>query len=377
MDFKAKIDFRKENWQWSIMDKYILVKFLGSVFYSIALLMTIIIVFDISQNMQYFNNTTAMNVITGYYMNFIPYFVTLFFPLFTFISVIWFTSKLSERNEIISFFNGGVSFYRFIVPYIVGAILLGIFSLFLSNFVVPTSNAKLNKFKDEYFHAPHNMMVGAITQRNFHFKNTKDSYVYVQNWRKKALTGDKFTYEIFGEENIPYKLSAERIVYDSCTSKWRLYNYQLRTFDAEGKEHLTAGLEMDTTFNFTVADFSPDVSTAGTMSYSKLKKFIKKEQEKGSTLVKSYQIEQHRRVANPASIIVMTLLGLCVAARKTQRGIGVHIFIGMFFVFTFIFLQQVSTVFAVSESLSPAMAVWLPNLIYLGISAFLLFTIPK
>ena len=371
------LNIRRNTWKWTLMDSYLLRKYVGSVFYAIALLMTIIIVFDISQNMQYFNNTTAMNVITGYYMNFIPYFVTLFFPLFTFISVIWFTSKLSERNEIISFFNGGVSFYRFIVPYIVGAILLGIFSLFLSNFVVPTANANLNTFKDKYFHAPHNMGVGAITQRNFHFKNTKNSYVYVQNWRKNALMGDKFTYEIFGEENIPYKLSADRIMYDTCKSNWKLYNYRIRTFDAEGREHLIAGMEMDTTFNFGPADFSPDVSTAGTMSYSKLKKFIKKEQEKGSTLVKSYQIEQHRRVANPASIIVMTLLGLCVAARKTQRGIGVHIFIGMFFVFTFIFLQQVSTVFAVSESLSPAMAVWLPNLIYLGISGFLLYTIPK
>ena len=371
------LNIRRNTWKWTLMDSYLLRKYVGSVFYAIALLMTIIIVFDISQNMQYFNNTTAMNVITGYYLNFIPYFVTLFFPLFTFISVIWFTSKLSERNEIISFFNGGVSFYRFIVPYIVGAILLGIFSLFLSNFVVPTANANLNTFKDKYFHAPHNMGVGAITQRNFHFKNTKNSYVYVQNWRKSALMGDKFTYEIFGEENIPYKLSADRIMYDTLKANWKLYNYRIRTFDAEGREHLTAGMEMDTTFNFGPADFSPDVSTAGTMSYSKLKKFIKKEQEKGSTLVKSYQIEQHRRVANPASIIVMTLLGLCVAARKTQRGIGVHIFIGMFFVFTFIFLQQVSTVFAVSESLSPAMAVWLPNLIYLGISGFLLYTIPK
>ena len=368
---------RRMSWRWTLMDTYLLRKFIGSVFYAIALLMTIIIVFDISQNMQYFNNTTATNVITGYYMNFIPYFVTLFFPLFTFISVIWFTSKLSERNEIISFFNGGVSFYRFIVPYIVGAILLGIFSLVLSNFVVPSSNAELNAFKDKYFHAPHNMGVGAITQRNFHFKNTKSSYVYVQNWRKNALMGDKFTYEIFGDENIPYKLSADRIMYDTCRSQWKLYNYMVRTFDSGGNEHIIAGMELDTTFNFAPADFSPDVSTAGTMSYSKLKKFIKKEREKGSTLVKSYQIEQHRRVANPASIIVMTLLGLCVAARKTQRGIGVHIFIGMFFVFTFIFMQQVSTVFAVSESLSPAMAVWLPNLIYLGISIILLFTIPK
>ena len=368
---------RKVSWRWTIMDSYLLRKFIGSVFYSIALLMTIIIVFDISQNMQYFNNTTAMNVITGYYLNFIPYFVTLFFPLFTFISVIWFTSKLSERNEIISFFNGGVSFYRFIVPYIVGAILLGIFCLFLSNFIVPNANARLNEFKDQNFHSKKGMVSGPITQRNFHFKNTKDSYVYVQNWRKKSLSGDKFTYEIFGKENISYKLSAERIIYDTCRAQWRLYNYQVRTFDKENNENLVIGKLLDTTFNFEPADFSPDVSTASTMNYRDLKKFIRKEQEKGSSLVKSYQIEQHRRVANPASIVVMTLLGLCVAARKTQRGIGVHLFIGMFFVFTFIFMQQVSTVFAVSESLSPAMAIWLPNLIYLGISGILLFTIPK
>ena len=371
------MNFKKKTWKWTIMDTYLLRKYIGSVFYAIALLMTIIIVFDISQNMQYFNNTTAANVITGYYLNFIPYFITLFFPLFTFISVIWFTSKLSERNEIISFFNGGVSFYRFIVPYIVGAILLGIFSLFLSNFVVPNSNAELNKFKEEYFHKRHPMTTGPFTQRNFHFKNTKNSYVYVQNWRKSSLMGDKFTYEFFSDKNIQYKLSADRIEYNPQTSHWILRHYQARTFDSEGNEKLVVGEKMDTTFNFSPEDFSPDVSTASTMSYNELKKFIIKEQEKGSTLVKSYQIEQHRRVANPASIIVMTLLGLCVAARKTQRGIGVHIFIGMFFVFTFIFLQQVSTVFAISESLSPAMAVWLPNLIYLGISCFLLFTIPK
>lgn len=263
------------------------------------------------------------------------------------------------------------------MPYIVGAILLGIFCLFLSNFVVPDSNARLNEFKDQYFHGKKGVVSTPITQRNFHFKNTKDSYVYVQNWRKAALAGDKFTYEIFGKENVSYKLSADRITYDTCRMRWHLYNYQVRTFDAEGNENLLTGRQLDTTFNFEPADFSPDVSTASTMNYRDLKKFIRKEQEKGSSLVKSYQIEQHRRVANPASIVVMTLLGLCVAARKTQRGIGVHLFIGMFFVFTFIFMQQVSTVFAVSESLSPAMAIWLPNLIYLGISGFLLFTIPK
>ena len=371
------MNHRKHIWRWTIMDTYLLRKFIGSVFYAIALLMTIIIVFDISQNMQYFNNTTAMEVVTGYYLNFIPYFVTLFFPLFTFISVIWFTSKLSDRNEIISFFNGGVSFYRFIVPYIVGALLLAVFSFFLSNFVVPDSNARLNDFKDNYFHLQQHTPSGPITQHNLHFKNAKDSYVYVHNWRKNTLTGDKFTYEIFNDKNLCYKLSADRIVYNQPKKQWQLYNYHTRTFDTEGNEHLITGKQLDTTFNFSPEDFTSDISTASTMNYKDLKKFIRKEQEKGSSLVKNYLIEQHRRVANPASIIVMTLLGLCVAARKTQRGVGVHIFIGMTFVFLFIFLQQVSTVFAVSESLSPAMAVWLPNLIYLGICSMLLFTIPK
>lgn len=372
------INFKKSHWKWTLMDSYLLKKFIGSVFYSIALLMTIIVVFDISQNMQYFNNTTTKSVITEYYFNFIPYFLNLFFPLFTFISVIWFTSKLSGRNEIISFFNGGVSFYRFIVPYIVGAILLGIFSLALANFIVPNSNKELNEFKDKYFHAHKStILTGSISQRNLHFKNTQNSYVYVRDWRKTKLEGEKFTYEILGDENIPYKLSAEHIHYDTKSKMWVLNSFYVRTFDENGNEHIRTGERLDTTFNFLPEEFSPDVASATTMNYRDLKKFIAKEKAKGSSLVKSYQIEEHRRVANPASIIVMTLLGLCVAARKTQRGIGVHMFFGMAFVFAFIFLQQVSTVFAVSESLSPAMAIWLPNLIYLGICVILLITIPK
>lgn len=371
------INYRKQPLRWSIMDTYLVRKFIGSVFYAIALLMTIIIVFDISQNMQHFSDVSAWEVITKYYFNFIPYFVNLFFPLFTFISVIWFTSKLSDRNEIISFFNGGISFYRFIVPYIVGALILGVFSLFMANFVVPRSNVEMNAFKDIHFHANKNVPVGMITQRNLHFKNSKDSYVYVQNWRKRTLQGENFTYEIIGDENIPYKMMAERIEYDTIKKHWVLMDVRTRTFDKDGIEHVTVREELDTNFNFEPEEFSLDVTAATSLGYKELKDFIAKEQAKGSSLVKSYQIEQHRRMANPASIIVMTLLGLCVAARKTQRGIGVHIFIGMFFVFAFIFLQQVSTVFAVSESLSPAMAVWLPNLIYLVICMILLFTIPK
>lgn len=370
---KLPIDFRYQQMRWSIMDSYILRKFLGSVFYSIALLMTIIIVFDISEKIQSFldNGIPLSIIVTKYYFNFIPYFVNLFFPLFTFISVIWFTSKLSGRNEIISFFNGGISFYRFLHPYIVGALILCFLSLAMANFLVPKTNDGMYKFKEVYMYGHHN-----ITSSNIHFKNSKDSYVYVERWRKKSLEGDQFTYEVLGSEDLKCKVRAEHIVYKPETKTWTLQSYVVRTLD-NGVEKVRGGASMDTTFTFVPEDFNNDVSVAETMSYRNLKKFIAKEKAKGSSLVKSYQIEQHKRLANPVSIIVMTLLGLCVAARKSRRGIGVHIFVGLFFVFTFIFLQQVSTVFAVSEALSPAMAIWLPNLIYLVICAVMLVLTPK
>lgn len=363
----------RTNLQWGIMDTYILRKFIGSVFFSIALLMTIIIVFDISEKIQSFmdNEIPLGIIVVKYYFNFIPYFVNLFFPLFTFISVIWFTSKLSGWNEIISFFNGGISFYRFLVPYIVGALLLCILSMFMSNFVIPKTNAGMYNFKEVYMHKNH-----SITTSNIHFKNSKYAYVYAQRWRKQTMDGDMFTYEIIGPERIEYKIRSESIQYNESTKKWTLYNYVIRDFSGE-KEVLRMGGQMDTTFNFLPEDFNADETVAETMSYSELKKFIAKEQSKGSSLVKIYQIEWQKRLANPASIVVMTLLGLCVAARRTRRGVGVHIFIGLLFVFMFIFLQQVSTVFAISESLSPMMAIWLPNLIYLFICAGMLYAMPK
>ena len=375
MDFKAKIDFRKENWHWSIMDKYILVKFLGSVFYSIALLMTIIIVFDISEKIHKFlDNEVPVNaIIFQYYFNFIPYFVNLFFPLFTFISVIWFTSKLSANNEIISFFNGGVSFYRFMVPYITGAIILSIISLLMSNFLIPYTNSRMHAFNEEYLYKKR-----VITNTNIHFRSSENTYVYAERWRKQTLDGERFTVEVMDNdrEQIVMKISADQVHYDNNTKQWHLYNYSIHTFDADG-QHIRTGIEMDTSFFFLPEDFNNDITVTETMSYGELTSFIKKETEKGSSLVKHYLIEKNKRIANPFSILIMTMLGLSVAARKTRRGVGVHIFIGLFFVFTFILFQQVSNVFAISEQLSPALATWLPNLVYLVVCIILLRFTPK
>lgn len=363
----------RNKFHWTIMDTYILKKFLGSVFYSIALLMTIIIVFDISENVQRFleHNVPLKLIIFEYYFNFIPYFINLFFPLFTFISVIWFTSKLSGNNEIISFFNGGVSFYRFLTPYITSAIILCIISMAFANFIIPDTNVRLYKFKEENMY-----MKKYITNTNIHFKSAPNTYVYAERWRKQDAGADNLTVEILGEDKVDYKLYAEWAKYNDTTKCWQLYAYRIRYFDDEG-EHIEQGAQMDTVFNFLPQDFDDDIRVAETMGYTQLKQFIAKEKEKGSSLVKNYEIEQQKRIANPFSIIVMTLLGMGVAARKSRRGVGVHIFIGLFFVFTFILFQQVSNVFAVAEQLSPAMATWLPNIVYFIISLILIYLTPK
>jgi len=355
------------NRGWKIIDTYILRKFLGSVVLSITLLMTIVIVFDLSENIQRFMSKAIplSEIITGYYFNFIPYFINLFIPLFTFISVIWFTSNLSSHNEIISILDNGVSFYRFMYPYLVGAVIIMIISLVMSNFIIPHTNEKLNNFKYQHFGRQ------AISNTYLHVKNSENSYVFVERWDRRKQMGYYFTYEEFEGTALKQKIMAQSIRYDEAQKKWVLWIYTRRVID-HGKEIITSGKEIDTTFNVLPVNFNQDVFVSETMSYKQLKKFIAEEKIKGSNLVAHFQIEEQKRIANPVGIIIMTFLGLSVSSRKNRRGVGVHLFIGMGLAFTFIFLQQISTVFSVSGGLPPALGTWIPNIIFLFITIFML-----
>lgn len=348
---------------WKIIDTYILRKFLGSVVYAILLLMAIIVVFDLSENIQRFmsKNIPVNEIITGYYLNFIPYFINLFIPLFTFISVIWFTSKLSSNNEIISILGNGVNFFRFLVPYFAGAMIIMIISLIMANFIVPHTNENLNEFKYKYFGKQ------AISTTDLHIKNSANSYLYVQRWDRDNDLGYDFTYEEFDDSKIRLKIKAQMAAYDQKSKKWVL-RYYLRREMVNDSEIVTSGKQMDTVFNVLPRNFSQDVFIAETMSYKELRSFIKEEKMRGSNLVSHFQIEQHKRIANSIGIFIMTFLGLSVSSRKNQRGVGVHIFMGMGLAFTFIFLQQVSTVFSVSGGLPPVLGTWIPNIIFLFIT---------
>lgn len=363
----------REKIGWKIIDSYLLKKMLGTVVFAITLLMTIVVVFDVSENIQRFmsHNIPAKEVITGYYLNFIPYFINLFIPLFTFISVIWFTSKLSSRNEIISIFDNGISFNRMLVPYIVGAVFIMLLSLVLSNFIVPTTNGKLNDFKYQYFGRRN------VATTYLHIKNSKNSYIFVERWDKMEETGYNFTYEEFDHNAIRQKISAQTIDYNEEKQVWQLHRFTRRVITPDNEEIITRGEQFDTVLNILPRNLYQDAFVSETMSYKELRQFIKEERMRGSSLLANYQIEQHKRLANPLGILIMTLLGVSVSCRKSTRGVGVHVFIGMGLAFSFIFLQQVSTVFSVSGGLPPVLGTWFPNIIFLIITIVMLRLTPK
>ena len=317
------------------------------------------------------HNIPAKEVIVGYYFNFIPYFINLFIPLFTFISVIWFTSKLSSRNEIISFFDNGISFNRMLVPYVVGAVLIMLLSLVLSNFIVPTTNGKLNDFKYQYFGRRN------VATIYIHIKNSKNSYVFVERWDKMEETGYNFTYEEFDKNAIRLKISAQTADYNEDKKVWQLHRFTRRVITPDNEEVITRGEQFDTVLNILPRNLYQDAFVSETMSYKELRQFIKEEKMRGSSLLANYQIEQHKRLANPLGILIMTLLGVSVSCRKSTRGVGVHVFIGMGLAFSFIFLQQVSTVFSVSGGLPPVLGTWFPNIIFLIITIVMLRLTPK
>ena len=357
---------------WNILDSYILKKFLGSVTYSIMLLMTIIVVVDITENLQRFldNNAPMSAVITGYYLNFIPYFINLFIPLFTFISVIWFTSKLSSQNEIVAILNGGVSFYRMLVPYFAGALIVASCALVLANFIVPKTNMGMYNFKETY------MDHHALARLNIHIKNSSNSYIYLERWTVAEKVGYQFTYEVLGDASMEYKLSAQRVVYNEDTENWTLYGGTERRM-VDDKEYFSTFIQKDTVFNLTPRDLNQDAFISETMSTPELNRFIKEEKAKGSTLVDQYIIEQQRRLANPFGTIIMTIFAVCVSSRKTRRGVGVHIFIGMGLAFSFVFFQQISTVFSVQGNMPPGLGTWIPNILCLILCVILLRSTPK
>jgi lipopolysaccharide export system permease protein len=355
------------------IDYYIIKKFLGTFFFAISLLILIVIIFDVSENIDEFieKGAPVKAVIFDYYLNFIPYFVNLFSYLFTFISVIYFTSKMAGNTEIVAMLSSGISYNRILRPYFISAILLAMMSFYLANFLIPHTNQNRRVFKNKYIE---DLMKDK--DRNIHLQISPGTYVYVEYFHMSNLTGYKFSLEEFKGESLKYKLVADRIIWDTIDNNWRIQNYYARTIDGM-KETLRKGTQIDTTLNLLPQDLYYQKERFEEMDFTELNAYIRKEKMKGSEDVVFYEVEKFSRIASPFATLVLTLIGVSLSSRKMRGGIGMHLGLGILITFAFILFMRVSTVFATFGNLPPAFAVWIPNIIFAVVGLLLLRTAPK
>ncbi len=356
-----------------ILDRYILGKFLGTFFFSIILIISIVIVFDISEKIEDFiaHDVPVSEIIFDYYLNFIPYFVNLFSYLFTFIAVIFFTSRMAARTEIVAILSSGISFKRFLRPYMIGATVIALLSLYLSNYLIPEANKTRLDFESKYVGSRY------INQdHNIHRQVAPGTFIYMERYDSDDNIGSRFTLEKFDGLEMTMKISAKEIRWDSTKSRWSIIDYSGRYIRGK-KERLFKGAKIDTVFNLSPKDFSRAQNVMESMNSIELAAYIKNEKTKGSANVHLYEIEQNRRIAFPFATFIMTLIGVSVSSRKVRGGIGMQLAIGISLGFSFIVFMQLFTSYAASGVIPAYIAVWIPNGIYALIAAWMLWKAPK
>ena len=352
-----------------ILDLYIIRKFLGTFFFALGLIILIAIVFDISEKIDDFLEREApvKAIVFDYYLNFIPYFGNLFSPLFIFISVIFFTSRMANNTEFIAILSSGVSYKRILMPYAVAAFFLASISFYLNNWVLPHANVKRTAFELKYIKNPF-----VYKNRNVHRQVKPGEYIYFESYNNFDKVGYQFSFEKMVDGKLKIKLLSDRIFWDSLKSKWTLENYFVREIDSL-KETINSGFHMDTVFPFKPADFERRVNYAvETMDYKELNNFIKDEKMRGSDEVVFYLIEKYKRVSYPFATFILTVMGVSLSSTKVRGGVGMQLGLGIMLSFTYIMFMQVSTTFATNGDAPALLAVWIPNICFAVIAAFLL-----
>ena len=352
------------------LDWYIIGKFIGTYIFSIFLILTIVVVFDVNDKMDNFmeHDAPLKNIVFDYYLNFIPYFANLFSPLFVFISVIFFTSKLADDSEIIAMQSCGMSFNRLIRPYFVSATLIAILTYALGAFVIPQGNRIRLDFQDKY--VKKNRTEYAM---NLQLEVNTGVIAYIERYESYAQTGYNFSLDKFDGKDLVSRLTASSIQYDSVTpGKWILRNYTRRDMDGL-REKVTSGSEIDSIIDMTPEDFLVMKGQQETMSSAKLARYIDKQRTRGVGNLKVFEIEYYRRIAVSFAAFILTLIGLSLSSRKVKGGMGLQLGIGLVLSFTYILFQGVSSTFSISGNIPPMLAVWLPNILFSFIALYLYF----
>ena len=367
---KFRINYR--NLGLKRIDTYIIKKFLGTYFYSIVLILSISIVFDLTEKLDNFfdNNAPLKAIVFDYYLNFIPFYMNMFSPLFTFIAVIFFTSKMAGNTEIIAILASGVSFRRLMLPYFISAFVIASLAFVLGGFIIPHANEKMITFEDKYV-----KKVKSDYARNVQMEVEPGVIMYIERYEVAENMGYRFSLEKFEKKRLVSRLTAETISWDSAYS-WKITDYLQRDFNGM-RESITKGMAKDTTINVQPREFFITSAESAQMNNTELREYLHRQKNRGVGNIQGFEDEYYKRYAMPLAAFIMTLIGVSLSSRKVRGGMGVHLGIGLALSSFYILFSTLSTTFSVSGLLSPFLAVWLPNFLFIPIGAYLYNTAPK
>ncbi|WP_090754265.1 LptF/LptG family permease [Nonlabens sp. Hel1_33_55] len=349
----------------SILDRYILKRYLGSFFLLLLLFLPIMVTVHVAEKIgKIISKEVPFLEVMVYLGDFTMYFTNFLFPIFLFISTMFFTSKLANNTEVIAFLSSGVSFNRFLRPYIIGATFICGLALLLSAIFVPQAASGFNEFQQQYFRS------GAASETTNVFRQINDNdYVYVSNYQPSRQTGFDFSLEHFEDDVLKYKIYAARIAFED--SVYILSQYKKRTI-LEDREIIEEQNRLDTIFDFDIDELTPVLYAAETKSFSELNEFIKLEEKRGNANMNIYYVEKYKRTSIPVSAFIFTIIAVAVSSVKKRGGMGTNLAIGIVIAMVYMFLDKVFGTIAEKSSFNPWIAVWFPNIFFAIVALILL-----
>ncbi len=349
-----------------VLDIFILKKFLGTYIMATVLILAVISMFDITEKLDAFLSAPLKETLFDYFASFLPYFANMLSPLFVFISVIFFTTKLAANSEIIAIMSSGVSFRRLLRPYMIGAALIAFAGFMLSNYIIPPGNVKRLAYTNKYVR---NKRVD--TGIDIQLMARPGEVVYMGRFENLSKTGYRFSMDKFRGKELVSRMTANTVTYDSTKMyHWILRDYMIRDLDGM-KERIRTGSVKDTIIPIEPRDFLISANDWETLTTPQLTEYINKQRSRGVANIQAFEIEKEKRISSIAAAFILTLIGMSLSAKKTKGGMGLNIGIGLALSFSYILFTTISSSFAVSGLTTPFIAMQIPNVIYLAIGIFL------
>lgn len=360
----------------SRIDRYLIVKFLGTYIFSILLIISIAVVFDFNENLDRFmqHNAPFDKLIFEYYLNFIPYYSNLFSALFVFISVIFFTSKLADNSEIIAMMSTGMSFKRIMRPYLIGATIIAIFTYMLGAYVIPRGTSTRLNFENTY----KKKKIVTYAQ-DIQLEVDTGVIAYIERFERSNKTGYHFSLDKFVDKKLVSHMTASTITYDTLSDvkyHWTIRDYTVRELKGL-KEYISYGNRTDSIIKMEPEDFLISEGQEATMTSPELKEYIQRQKNRGFANIKQFEVEYYKRIAMSFAAYILTIIGLSLSAQKRKGGMGMYMGLGLALSVSYILFQTISSSFAINANVPPIIAVWIPNIVFIFIALYLFKKAPK